>query len=183
MVTDWSPDGKFLLEQSRTKGGRLAVFKVPLDGDHTPQPVLTGEREYFDSHLSPDGHWIAYVSNQEGSNQIFVSSFPDLAGKWQVSTHSGDGGEAPHWQRDGKAIYFLAQGRKIVKTDVSTEGGKFTLGEQRTIINAAAVAPLVFRRAFSYDITPDGKRLLVNAQTESPDVLTLVVNWPELLKR
>jgi len=183
MVTDWSPDGKFLLEQSRTKGGRLEVFKVPLDGDHTPQPVLTGEREYFDSHLSPDGHWIAYVSNQEGSNQIFVSSFPDLAGKWQVSTHSGDGGEAPHWQRDGKAIYFLAQGRKIVKTDVSTEGGKFTLGEQRTIINAAAVAPLVFRRAFSYDITPDGKRLLVNAQTESPDVLTLVVNWPELLKR
>ena len=118
-----------------------------------------------------------------GDHQSIKGDASLLAGKWQVSTHSGDGGEAPHWQRDGKAIYFLAQGRKIVKTDVSTEGGKFTLGEQRTIINAAAVAPLVFRRAFSYDITPDGKRLLVNAQTESPDVLTLVMNWTELLKR
>jgi serine/threonine protein kinase len=183
MVTDWSPDGKFLLAQSRTATGRLAIFKVPLDGDHTPQPVLTGEHEYFDGHLSPDGHWLLYVSNGEGSNQIYVSSFPDLAGKWQVSAHGGDGGEAPHWQGDGKAIYFLTQGHSIMKADVSTTGGKFTIVGQRTVINAAAVAPLVFRRSFSYDVTPDGKRVLVNAQTESPDVLTLVVNWPELLKK
>ncbi len=180
MVTDWSPDGKFLLAQSRTSAGRLAVFKVPLDGDHTPQPLLEGEHDFFDAKLSPDGHWIVYVSNQGASSEIFVSSFPDLAGKWQVSTR---GGEAPHWQRDGKAVYFLSQGRSIMKADVSTTGGKFTIGGQRTVINAAAVAPLVFRRSFSYDITPDGKRVLVNAQTESPDVLTLVMNWPELLKK
>jgi hypothetical protein len=102
-----------------------------------------------------------------------------MAGKWQVSAK---GGEAPHWQRDGKALYYLAAGRTLMKVDFVAAGGAFEIKAQHAVANVA-VAPLPFKRSFAYDVMPDGKRILVNGRTEDPESLTVISNWMAALNK
>ena len=117
---DWSLDGRFLVYMITTGGGRDVWF-LPLAGDASsgaprgsgqtgqarkPVPFLT--TPFFERHaqLSPDGKWMAYVSNESGIYDVYVQSFPAGGGKWQVST---GGGVEPRWRHDGKELFYLAR--------------------------------------------------------------------------
>jgi eukaryotic-like serine/threonine-protein kinase len=173
----WSPDGKTLL-CDEVKGGLTgSLCIVPLDGDRTPRTLLGSPFSEVPAAFSPDGRWVAYVSNESGPKEVYVTSFPDASGKWQVS--SAGYGDFPRWRADGKEIFFLASDR-LMAAEVGVHGSEFQVG---------AVTPLFPLRwpigvRSVYDVTPDGERFLVNLWDATADAapVTIVVNWPARLR-
>ncbi len=176
--SDWSRDGRYLLySPDDPKTGR-DLWALPLFGDRKPFPFLQSEfneREF--ARFSPDGKWVAYVSDESGGEQVYVAPFPGPGGKWQVSTA---GGAYPAWRGDGKEIFFLSSDDKLMAADVSARGSDFQVGAVRALFQARAL-----RAGNVYDASRDGQRFLLNtASTEKSGLpVTLVVNWPAGLKK
>jgi Tol biopolymer transport system component len=150
---------------------------LPLFGDRQPFPFLHGEFNESQGQFSPDGKWMAYVSDESGESQIYVQSFPKPTGKWQISAN---GGSQPRWRRDGKELFYVAPDRKLIAVTVKT-GPTFEAEAPRVLFETTlpAVAPRQ-----TYAVSADGQRFLLNApvDTESPP-MTIVLNWTGLLKR
>jgi eukaryotic-like serine/threonine-protein kinase len=173
----WSRDGRFLLYGLGSSPADTDLWVLPLFGDRKPFPFIQTSFFEFAAAFSPDSRWVAYASNESGRNEIYVVPFPGPGGKWQVSTA---GGNWPRWRRDGREIFYMAPDNRLMVAAV--EG-------QRSGFQVSAVRPLFETRArinqrSMYDVTPDGQRFLINTiveQTVQP--ITLVVNWPALLKK
>jgi Tol biopolymer transport system component len=178
---DWSLDGRFLI-YSTTEGGGRDVSFLPMSGER--KPVMFLKDQFFKRHaqFSPDGHWLAYVSNESGSYQMYVQSFPTGGGKWQVST---TGGVQPRWRHDGKELYYLALDGKLMAVAVKA-GNSFEAGTPEALFQTRiyGMAP---NSAFSqqYDVTADGRRFLLNLDLSETSVtpLTVVTNWTAGLKK
>jgi len=175
-----TPDGKVLLAMaiSEEPGSGVDIVAIHLQGNGRVEPLLTSEDNEGSAALSPDGKWLAYVLDEQGRYEVFVRSFPDLEGKWQIST---EGGQAPVWAPDGTAIYYR-DGTSLVKVPVKNEGG-FTLGRAEALFEDVYVSAATHR---NYDIHPDGKRFLMikRSQEDAPTTELIVVeNWSEELKR
>jgi Tol biopolymer transport system component len=151
------------------------LWGLPLFGDRRAAAIL--QTKFSESHgkLSPDGRWLAYDSDESGSPEIYVRSFPGAESKWQVSTA---GGTRPVWRRDGAELYYVSQDNLIMSVPVKS-GSTFDHG-----------APLpLFRVRMPpqglYDVSHDGRRFLILDGIE-PEVkagVTVVVNWNAGVKR
>ena len=173
--SDWSADRRFLAYYRTDPRTRLDVWVLPLDGGRTPTPLL---REAFDesqAQFSPDGKWLAYVSDESGMPQIYVRSFPALTGKRQVSA---DGGTQPRWRRDGTELFYLAADRQLVAVAVTT-GDAFAV---RGVTPLFPTTLLSSEPRHAYAVSADGLRFLLNVFVGSENsVMTVVLNWPALL--
>jgi Tol biopolymer transport system component/predicted Ser/Thr protein kinase len=175
-VNDWSADGRYVVYDTTNEPSALWI--LPLFGDRKPFPLSQGPYSARQAFFSPNGHYIAYTSNESGSYEIYVQTFPDRTGKWQVSAA---GGTHPRWRRDGEELFFLS-GNKMMAVDVSTAGPQFESGIPKPLFDAdflsASFAPAV------YVVAADGQRFLaitpVAQQAASP--ATVVTNWPADLK-
>jgi Tol biopolymer transport system component len=180
---DWSLDGRLLYSVSdpKTKGD---LWVLPVQAgtpeSHKPRPYLQTPFTEAQGRFSPDGHWVAYASDESGQYQIYVQSFPAGAGKFQVST--GGGGTQPRWRRDGKEIFYLAADGKLMAVEAQT-ASRFEAGVPKALfdpmIPRSRPPPWVF---YFYDVTADGKRFLVNSISTAPESsasapITVVVNW------
>ena len=190
---DWSPDGGYLLYilvDPKTNNTDLWVLPNPSGPpeNHKPVPYLQTPFVKRQGQFSPDGHWIAYASDESGSSQyqIYVQSFPAGAGKFQVST--GAGGTQPRWRRDGKEIFYLAADGKLMAVETQTTP-KFEAGAPKALfdplISRGRMSPQVFYR---YDVTADGKRFLAISASTAPETsasapITVMVDWLAALKR
>jgi eukaryotic-like serine/threonine-protein kinase len=176
--TDWSRDGRFILYQQSQQIDLKAKFDVwvlpaPVSGEAKPLPVVQTEANEVGATLSPNGQWLAYVSNVSGRFEVYVQSFPGGGGKRQVST---GGGSAPRWRRDGRELFYHAGDGKLMAVPVR-RGETFDTG--------AAVSLFEFRAGTAvaisapYAVTADGQRFLINAvvETEPNAPLTVVTNW------
>ena len=155
------------------------LWVMPLFGDRKPLPFLQTPFNENPGQFSPDGRWMAYASSESGRYEVYVTPFPGPGGKWQVSTAGGDW---PRWRRDGKEIFYLAPGgTRLMAAAVNGGASAFEVGAVRELFNTRGVAP----NAWTYDISPDGQRFLVNtfAEEAASTPITLVVNWPALLKK
>ncbi|NQV33932.1 MAG: serine/threonine-protein kinase [Phycisphaeraceae bacterium] len=178
-----TPDAKVLFAYAGGPGQTTArgdYVTIHLDRDGEVELVLENHHNEQQCTLSPDGKWLAYVSDEQGREDVYVRSFPDLEGKWQIST---EGGRQPVWAPDCTAIYFR-DGASLVKVPVKTEGG-FIPGRAEPLFEDAYAPTL---RGRNYDIHPDGKRFLMIKKVEGgEDVpiteLIVVENWFEELKR
>jgi Tol biopolymer transport system component len=181
-AASWSSDGKFLLYISAGVTPRTGndIWVLPLFGDRKPYPFLQTPYNEGRANFSPDGRWIAYASNESGSGlDVYVAAFPGAAGKLRVSLAGGD---SPRWRRDGREIFYVAPDGKLMAAAVNGQGAVFQVG---------AVTPLFDLRmrdqrlGTPYDVTADGQHFLVNTETEQTAFapITLVVNWPGLLKK
>jgi len=114
-------------DQDPKAGNDLWVLPVSNDGKPgKPQLVLQTPADEIQGRFSPDGKWIAYVSNESGTYQVYVQSFPASGTKYQIST---TGGFQPRWGRDGKELFFIAAARDMMSVDINTSGtGVFTAG-------------------------------------------------------
>ena len=167
--TSVSPDGKYVL-YSNVRGESSDLWFLPLTGTRQPQLFL-GNPAYDerDGRFSPDGHLIAYTSDESGMPEVYVAPFPGPGGKRQISK---DGGSSPLWRADGSEIFYLDRDERLMVASVNQRDG-LTVGEVRPLF---AIQRGGQRRV--YDVSPDGQRILVNAadeQTSSP--FTVVVNW------
>ena len=185
----WSRDGRSLVfDGSQRAGGDIAVLSM--DGEPSWEPLLDTDAGEFGPAISPDGQWIAYVSNETGDAEIYVQRFPDLGERQQIST---DGGLDPVWSPGGRALYYLGTGgnapddMRVVSID---PGPPLSVGNSEVLFDHTPYArsPGATR---NYDIAPDGQRfLMLSPQRASdpsavvPPQINVVLNWhQELLER
>ena len=117
---------------------------------------------------------MAYASNESGRWEVYVTSFPEAHGKWQVSNA---GGEQPRWRSDGKEFYYLAPDGKIMATPVTT-GANFDAGTPVALFQANPREVVATSEQFSYDVSKDGQRFLVNTQLKTAMTpMSVVMNW------
>jgi eukaryotic-like serine/threonine-protein kinase len=130
--------------------------------------------------FSPDGHWLAYISDESGRYEIYVQPYPGPGGKWQVST---DGGSEPVWNPNGKELFYRS-GDKMMVVDVTTQPG-FSAGKSRVLF-AGPYLPSPSGGFRFYDVSADGQRFLMLKESEQATALTQIVvvqNWFEELKQ
>jgi serine/threonine-protein kinase len=193
--TSISPDGRVLLGTGLTPSG-MDIWALTLDdAPARDEPVTEADLDFVlesafnESHatFSPDGRWIAYVSNETGTEQVYVVPYPGPGGKFQVST---DGGRQPRWSPAGNEIFYL-NGPRMMGVDVETES-RFDAGNPRVLFeNAALVATgPANARAFQYAVAPDGQQFLMlwSSSGSGSGVfgqwqLRVVRNWFEELQR
>jgi hypothetical protein len=175
-----SRDGRWLLLRrvvNEEGNGDIYALKA---GDSTLVPLLTSPAREASPALSPDGKWLAYMSNESGNPEIYVRPFPDVgSAKWQVSL---SGGFTPVWAHNGRELFYLDGTRSMVAVTVQP-GPTFTVVGQRVLFPATAYS---FAGGYpTYDVTPDDKRFVMirsvapSAETE----MVLVQHWAEDLKR
>jgi Tol biopolymer transport system component len=182
-ATDWSRDDRFMMFHSNGSQSNRDLWVAPLEGDRKPWVFLKTNFEERGPHLSPDGRWVAYESNESGRNEIDVRPFvppggsgAGSGGQWQVSTA---GGIYPVWRTDGKELYFIAPDEKLMAVPVAVNGANFEPGEPvalfQTHINGGGADNGQGRQ---YDVSRDGRFLIntvVDDAVSSP--ITLLQNW------
>ena len=192
-VQDWSPDGRHLLYVSIDPKTAADIWILPLQGDRKPVPFLVTPFSEAQARFSPDGRWVVYASSETGRTEIYVRPFlasgnlvpAAPTGKWMVSN---GGGAQPRWRADGNEILYLSPQAALVSVDVRTADGSLEAGVPKPLFSVPiAGGPLLpLTTATSrWDMTRDGRKFLVNSNaTEgAPAPLTVVLNWPVLLKK
>ena len=170
----FSPDGKYVVYEQASGPTGATVWAMTLDGDRKRslliQPQSPQSRVvYF--RLSRDGKWLAYSSTDSGREEIYVTSFPSGAGRWQVSRN---GGTFPVWRADSKELYYMANDWTLMAAEVAVRTPEFEVQNTRSLFRISDTVPA----GSTLDVTPDGQRFVVAAPPSTESVpLTLVLNW------
>ena len=177
--TDWSRDGKYILYmlESGATGWDVWVYDVE---HRTSKALLASAFNEYGARFSNDGRWIAYVSDEGRTFQVFARSFPDGATKVQVST---EGGVQPEWRADGTEIFFLALDSTLMAADVRPKGKELAIGAAQPLFLTNAEPNRVFRS--QYAAGADGQRFLVMSPLVPPSASRLVgvLNWAAKLAK
>src|SRR5207237_4846325 len=128
-VKDWSSGGRYIVFTSNTD-----LYILPLFGDRKPFPIVQSSSNQDESRFSFDGKWLAYNSNESGTWQVYVVSFPAADQKRQISI---DGGVQPRWRRDGKELYYLDINGKLMAADIAA-GAKIEPGIPRVLFDTGS---------------------------------------------
>jgi Tol biopolymer transport system component len=190
----WSPDGQLLvfIENTPTTGYDIWVLRMgePSPGSGQVPSASSGQvrkaqpflRTLFNEsapRFSPDGRWLAYVSDESGRYEIYVQPYPGPGGKWQIST---EGGTEPVWNPNGRELFYRSGG-KMMAVDIATQPG-FAAGKPRVLFEGPYVpTPATLP---NYDVTLDGQRFLMvkpSEQEAAPTQINVVLNWFEELKQ
>jgi hypothetical protein len=169
----WSADDSQILcaMQTNTKESLGSVLVlVPASGGEITQ-FLPKDSSKTNGQISPDGKWVAYASNESGEWEIYVTTFPNAAGKWQVSR---GGGTEPRWRGDGKGIYYIGPTETLMAVPVET-GATLSSGAPVALFQIRGRAPISSTDLFTYDVTKDGKRFIVNQYLKPDHVAPLTI--------
>jgi eukaryotic-like serine/threonine-protein kinase len=175
----WSPDGRFLAYDrvDRNPDPRRQIWILPLSGDRKPFAFLPSLFREGSAEFSPDGQWMAYTSDESGSFQIYVASFPGAQTKSQVSV---SGGLEPAWRADGKELFYLDLSGRLMAVDVKPTAGKLELGPPRMLFQTHAQSPGIR----PYDFSRGADRFVITSTSDvNPSPFTLVVNWDAELRK
>ncbi|MCI0402089.1 MAG: hypothetical protein L0212_01015, partial [Acidobacteria bacterium] len=185
--SSFSPDGRFIAYSYRQSKGMAIegpddIWIFPTFGDRKPFPFLQSDFDEDWPQFSPDGRWIAYESDESGTDEVYVAPFsgsggrPTPAGKLQVSTA---GGRLARWRRDGQELFYLAPDGKLMGAEIRLKSPTLEVGAVRALLQVRPMGQGLF-----YDVSADGQRFLVSTQEQqSPSPITLVVNWRADLKK
>ena len=167
--SSWSSNGKYVVYETISKN-HFDIWVMPMQGEHKPQPFLQEKFNTRYPEFSPDTKWITYTSYEAGHGQVYLVAFPNPGGRFLV----GDGVMGT-WSRNGKEILYLDDHQRIASVEVTPHGDSVELGKPQILFSA---------QPGEFSASPDGSRLLM-MQTPMPSSpsLTLVVNWPQELKK
>jgi Tol biopolymer transport system component len=170
----WSLDDQQILYTRQVTSGEYLEL-LPVAGGE-PTRFSTSKGSEANGQISPDGKWVAYASDESGNWEIYVTSFPGAEGKWQVSR---GGGTEPRWRGDGKEIFYIAPDGMLTAVPVNGESF-FATGTPAPLFQIHGRAPISSTDVFTYDVTNDGKRFLVNRYMKPEHVppLTILLNAP-----
>ena len=176
IARSWSDDGRYiaLTRAPASNLTDLSIWILPLFGDRKMYPLLgVSHSGQWHVRFSPDGKWLAYQSNESGSEQVYVVPFPDANSKLQVSRN---GGGEPGWAPNGKKLYYLDHEGMLTAAEVSTSTHGLQVMATKSLFK---VDPPFF------DVSADGKRFLVfkDVPNQSNSTITLITNWTALLDR
>ena len=183
--TDWSRDGRFIVYGRRDSKTEWDVWVLSANaggGDRKPAIYLQTPFNEHHGHLSPDGRWMAYASDESGRWEVYIGEFPGGGGRWQVSA---GGGVEPRWRPDGKELFYVSPDRTVMAV---------TMQFNQRLVLPAAPRPL-FRARFGefgavifrpvYAPSHDGNKFLVNVVVEETTAspVTMILNWPAAMPR
>jgi Tol biopolymer transport system component len=172
---DWSADGKFILYSENDPTTNRDIWVLPVDREQKPYPLF--QTEFMESYaqFSPNGRWVAYVSNETGNDELYVARFDNPRERRRISTA---GAAQPRWRRDGKELFYLAGDKSLMAVPVKA-GDNFETGEAISLFKLDSTVEN------SYDVSVDGQRFLVNTaeRTTQSMPFTVVLNWTSDLKR
>jgi Tol biopolymer transport system component len=184
-ATDWSGNGRSLLywENAEATGRDLWILPVTPDGTPAPgtapRPYLRTPANEWWGRFSPEPvpRWVAYQSDESGSFEIYIDAFPQPRGRKKISTA---GGTYPQWGAGGRELFYVSPGSRLMVVDMKETANGLEPSVPRELFRLPA-GPFGYS---PYEVTPDGQRFLVLATPEhaAPQPLTVIVNWPALLK-
>ena len=181
-VTDWGPQGTPLVltrvspgEGSRARSSDIWYLKRKNVGDgYEELPFLQTQFSEELGQLSPDGRFLAYVSDESGQFEVYLRSFPDGRQKQSVSIN---GGSQPRWRGDGEELFYV-EAATLMAVPVSAETGQ-VLGSPQPLFSSEGL-PLILNDRMRYDVARDGERfVLAESIAHGSDYLRVVLNWYE----
>jgi Tol biopolymer transport system component len=176
--TDWSRDGRYIVFD-RGNIGAADIWAVAVAEPDKPFPLV--QSPFLDTNglFSPDGRWVAYVSEQTGGFEVYVTAFPGGGARYQVS---GSGGRLPQWSPDGKTLYFVGANNMLMAAEVDGSGTRFEIRSPKALFPLSLfIGP---RLANAYAVAPDGKRLLADSLGDvTAPRIALIANWTSSLAK
>jgi Tol biopolymer transport system component len=182
--TDWSHGGRWALyfEIAPALSG-LWVLSVPPTGkpsqETTPRPYIRTPFNDWNGRFSPEAppRWVAYQADDTGRSEIYIQAFPVPRGPIPISTN---GGQYPQWGAGGRDLFYVSLDNKLMAVSLKLGADSVEPATPRELFHL----PIVETGQSPYDATPDGQRFLVRATLgQAGEPLTVIVNWPALLKR
>jgi serine/threonine protein kinase len=153
-----SPDGRFLVVEQYPPESGGDLWLLPLDGSRTLQPYRQSSSNETHASFSPDGRYLAYSSDEQGTAEVFIETVPPSGSRWQVSS---GGGDQACWRADGKALYYVNANRMLVEVDVKGLS-PFVMGAQRPLFRLSIPTLLLTGPRTFYAATRNGERFIVN---------------------
>ena len=175
----FSSDGQLLafIDVNPDTGFDIGVLRL---SDHKGQSFLRTRFTDATPRFSPDGRWLAYVSDESGRSEVYVQPYPGPGGKWQIST---EGGAEPVWNRNGRELFYRSADKMMV-VDITLHPS-LEVGRPRMLFEGAYVPGVTTFP--NYDVSSDGQRFLMLKPSEAagaaPTQINVVLNWFEELKQ
>ena len=158
------------------------IWALPLVGKREPYPVVRTAADEHYGTPSPDGRWLAYISNETGAYEVYVEAFPATGFKRQVSTL---GGFEPHWRRDGKELFYRAPNQTLMAVDVKSNPTSLEFSPPKALFPTRIKWMEIQAVAHHYAAAPDGQRFLMISATDEAQSspITVMLNWTAALKK
>jgi Tol biopolymer transport system component len=165
---DWSPSGRWIVFAIQSPRTGRDLWALPTEGEKKPIEVARTASEELNARFSPDSQWIAYQSNQSGRYEIYVQPFPGPGVRTPVSI---GGGTFPRWysERGGLWVSYLDPADRLMAVPVTPNGARVEPGTPVELFR--------LQRVFTYDVSHDGQRFLINEITKDPSPITILLNW------
>ncbi len=173
----WAPDGQSIIYSQLNTKTNVDLHLLSLAGEKKSTSFLQTNFIEAQARFSPNGRWIAYISNETGQFEVYVESFPATGAKLAISI---GGGSQPQWRADGRELYYYAPDRKLMAVEVNGDEPTFKVGEARPLFEIRVVSiDQSFPGNGYYTVTHDGKRFLVSSLPEAPErqQINVIVNW------
>jgi Tol biopolymer transport system component len=172
-VASWSPNGRYIFLDVQNNATREDVYYFDLEGNKKLTPFIQSPANDLAAVLSPNSKWLAYVSDESGRYEVYVTAFPGPGGKWQVSN---GGGGSPWWSDDGKQLYYVNSNKVMVVAIQNVETFQF---------GAPAALPIQLNEFASIGPPSRGERFpalkpLSGGQSKPQEV---ILNWTGTLKQ
>jgi Tol biopolymer transport system component len=165
-VDEWTPDGRSVIV--RTSG--QAVYSVAVSGDSTPRMLVDTPYTEDEVHVSPDGRWVAFNTDESGRWEVYVAAFPAFTSKRQVSS---GGGVEPQWRADGRVIFYLSPDGSMMSVPVNSQAALDPGTPVRLFSTNLVPDPWVPQ----YAVTADGQRFLGLEPASEKANFTFLLNW------
>jgi Tol biopolymer transport system component len=192
-VTNWSSDGRFLLYTALNQTTKNDLWVLPIESGAQAHSLLHSEFNEDDGQFSPDMHWIAYVSDESGRDEIYVREFSETSGmasreavgEWQQVSQGG--GKGPRWRGDGKELYYQTLDGTVMAVGITADT-RFRAGLPKVLFKAPPSDTITLASSSAspvWDVTKDGNRFLLAIPTpeSSSPPFTVILNWTALLKK
>jgi len=188
-ATSWRPDGKVLAFSQLNPGTSYDIMTLSIEGDEKsgwkpgePKPFVNSPFAEAEPAFSPNGRWLAYHSNESGSDEVYVRPFPGPGGKWQIST---GGGVAPRWSPNGRELFYRTVDSKIMEVTYATSGDSFRADKPQLWSPGQFTDRGATR---NFDLHPDGKRFAVlkapgTEPTAAVNKVSFIFNFFDELRR
>jgi serine/threonine protein kinase/Tol biopolymer transport system component len=175
--TDWSADGRLVVLHTIGSETGWDIGTMSAETGKRAQLFQTTANE-IQGRIAPDGHWIAYTSDESGQWEVYVQPMPLTGAKWQISVN---GGSQPIWRRDGQELFFVGADQRLMAASVKTSG-TFSFDMPHMLFDTR-MRPTYAPFPFSY-ATTDGQRFLVNSLPEGASpTIGVISNWTTALKK
>lgn len=172
-LDDWSADGRFLVYERVDPKTKYDLWAFDLLSRRS-QPILVTQFSETHAQLSPDGRFVAYVSDETGQGEVYVQKFPGPGGKWSVSSGAGD---QPRWRPDGKELFFVGPGRSLMAVDVTVGAAGFEAGIPKKLFSTSFPEASVTGARNNYLVADGGRRFLISLSLKESSNIQVVVNW------